>query len=262
MSSGTRAGCVLLTLTLGLSACESALDRVVEETSQQTYEIEPNGTLSIRNPSGSVLISGSDDATVTLKITKKAWSAEYLKETAARISAQPNSVSIETTFPPQKTWQYSHRSGSVDYVITLPRTIKIARLEMGNGDVSIEGMNADVRADLVNGGLVARNCFGNAQFSIANGDLSLLYEKWERSAFAADARVISGKTRASFPRKSSFHLLAETTNGNVSNHFSESEQQRSERGTRLNMSFGSAPQPEINLRTTHGDIEIVASKLN
>ncbi len=132
---------------------------------------------------------------------------------------------------------------------------------MGNGNVSIEGMRGDVRADVVNGVLAARNCFGNVQLSVAQGGLDLSYERWEKR-FTADAKIISGNARVFLPRTASFHLLAETPNGNVSNRFGESEGRKAEKATRVNMSIGSEPRPEITLRATNGDIEIAAAKFD
>jgi DUF4097 and DUF4098 domain-containing protein YvlB len=255
-------GAMLLVLGASLLSfsCGKTADRAVEQSSEQTYEIDPDGAFSFRNATGSIRIVGSDDPGMRIKITKKAWNMEQLNAIAARVSAQPKTVSIETSFPPQKTWRFSHRSGSVDYAVTLPRTVKISRLDLENGGVRIEGMRGDVRADLVNGELVARNCFGNVQLSVANGGLDLFYEKWQQRPFAVEARIIGGNARVSLPRAASFHLLAETAHGNVSNHFSRLEEQDSRKATRVNMSIGPEPRPEINVRVTNGDIEIAAAK--
>lgn len=242
--------------------CGKTADRAVEQTAEQTYEIDANGAFSFRNTTGSLRIVGSDEAGMKIKTTKKAWNAEQLNAIAAKVSVQSQSASIETSFPPQKTWRFSHRSGSVDYVITLPRTVKISRLDLENGDVRIEGMRGDVRADLVNGELDARNCFGDVQLSVANGSLNLYYEKWQQRPFTVEARIIGGNARIFLPRAASFHLLAETARGNVSNHFARPEEQDSRKATRVNMSIGPEPRPEINLHVTNGDIEIAAAKTN
>jgi DUF4097 and DUF4098 domain-containing protein YvlB len=242
--------------------CGRSSERAVEQTAEQTYEIDSTGTFGFRNSAGSVRIQGSDDAGMKIKTTKKAWSTEQLNAIAARVSVQTKSVSIETSFPPQKTWRFHHLSGSVDYVITLPRTVKISRLDLENGGILIEGMRGDVRADLVNGELVARNCFGNVQLSVANGGLDLFYEKWQQRPFVVEARIIGGNARIFLPRAASFHLLAETANGNVSNHFARPEEQDSRKATRVNMSIGPEPRTEINIRVTKGDIEIAAAKTN
>jgi hypothetical protein len=258
----SAASSLLIGGNLFLNSCTARVDRASEQSSEQTYEIGSSGSFAIRNPAGSVRIHGSDAVNMKIAIVKKAWDLEQLNGIASRISAEPNSVSVETSFPAQKTWRFSQRTGSVDYVIILPRTIKISRLEVGNGDVSIDEMRADARVDLVNGGLAAHNCSGNLQLSVANGDLDLVYDKFERSQFAAVARVISGKARTLLPRRTSFHFIGESAHGNVANLFSESEHQNVQKATRVNMSVGSEPWPEISIQSTSGDIEIAAANVN
>ena len=253
---------LVLILSLFSVGCGSSIEQAVEQTTEQTYEVDSTGTFGIRNAAGAVRIYGSDGPDMKVKTTRKAWSQEQLNGIAARVSVQTNAVSIETSFPALKTWRFSDRTGSVDYAITLPRILRIARLEVGNGEVLIEGMRGDVRADLVNGGLAARNCFGDVQLSVANGGLDLVYEKWQQRPFAVDSKIIAGNARVFLPRAGAFNVLAETTNGNVSNHFARPEEQDSKRATRVKMSIGADPRPEINIRATHGDIEIAAAGTN
>jgi hypothetical protein len=236
--------------------CRSSLERAVEQTTEETHPIDPAGTLSVRNPLGSIRICGSDDLEMKLKAIKKAWSASQLTGIDVKVSAQPGSISLETIFPPQKTWRFSTRSGAVDYVISVPRTIKILRLEIGNGDVLIEGMRGDMHANIVNGALAARNCFGNAELSVANGGLDLFYEKWEQRRFSVDARIIIGRVRAFLPRRASFHVVAETLNGNVTNTLADTGGRHPRRGTKVNMSVGEENGSDIVIRATDGNIEI------
>jgi DUF4097 and DUF4098 domain-containing protein YvlB len=251
---------MLLLLAFFVTGCGSSIDRAVEQTIEQTHQIEPKGTLSIRNAVGDVRIYGSDVAEMKLKATKKAWSTNQLKGIALRISDQLGSVSIETSLPRQKTWGFSDRSGAVDYAIIVPRTVKISRLDLGNGEVLIDGMRGDIRANLVNGGLTARNCFGNTQLSVANGGLDLFYEKWEQRRFAVDARIISGNARVFLPDKASFHVVAETINGTVANHFAPREESHPRRASKINVSIGPEPHSDISIRATDGDVEIAAAK--
>jgi DUF4097 and DUF4098 domain-containing protein YvlB len=255
--SAARASTVLvLASSLFSLGCRSSVEKEVEQTTEQTQPIDQAGTLSIRNLVGSVRIYGSDDSEMKLKTTKKAWSTSQLNAIDVKVSAQSGSISLETIFPPQKTWRFSTRSGAVDYAITLPRTIKISRLEIGNGDILIEGMRGDMSANLVNGALAARNCFGNAQLSVANGGLDLFYEKWEERRFSVEARIISGNARAFLPGQASFHVLAETINGNVANHLPETGGRHPRRATRVNMSVGAENSSGIIIRATNGNIEI------
>ncbi len=70
--------------------------------------------------------------------------------------------------------------------------------------------------------------------------------RWERAVF--------------LPRAAAFHVLAETANGNVSNHFARQEETGFPRATRVNMSIGPEPSPEVTIRATNGDIEIAAAQ--
>ena len=241
--------------------CGSSVEKAIEETTEQTKPIDPAGTLSIRNALGSVRIYGSEASEMKLSAVKKAWSPNQLKGIALTISGQSNALSIETTFPPRKAQAFSTHTGSVDLAITVPRTIKIVRLEIGNGDVLIEDMSGDFRANLVNGALATRNCFGNAQISVAQGGLDLFYDKWQPRRFSVEAKIISGNARALLPAGGSFHVVAEAPGGNVTNQF-EMTEKRPRRATRVNLSTGGESGPEIVIRATQGNIEIASTKPN
>jgi DUF4097 and DUF4098 domain-containing protein YvlB len=241
--------------------CRPSIERAVEQTTEETHAIDAGARLSVHNPLGSVRIYGSEDSDMKLKAVKKAWSTSQLKEIGVRVSTQSGSISVETNFPRQKTWLFSGRSGGVDYAINVPRTVKITRLEVGNGDVLIEGMRGDVRANLVNGSLTERNCFGNADLSVANGGLDLFYEKWEQGRFSVDARIISGNVRAFLPVKESFHLVAEAINGNVVNHLADTGKRPPRRATKVNLSVGADTGADIIIHATQGNIEIAPAKV-
>jgi hypothetical protein len=240
--------------------CGSSVEKAIEETTEQTKPIDPSGTLSIRNSLGSVRIYGSEGSEMKLSAVKRAWSPNQLKGIALTVSGQANALSIETTFPPRKSQPFSSHAGSVDLAITLPRTAKIARLEIGNGDVLIEDMRGDIRANLVNGALAARNCFGNAQISVAQGGLDLFYEKWQPKRFSVDAKIISGNARAFLPGQASFHVQAEAINGHIDNRLADSGDAKSNRATKVKLSVGAEDSPDIMIRASNGNIEIAPAK--
>jgi hypothetical protein len=250
---------LLISAGLLVSGCGSSVEKAIEETTEQTQAIDPVGTLSIRNSLGSVRIHGSEGSEMKLSAVKRAWSANQLKGIALTVSGQSNALSIETTFPPRKSQAFSSHTGSVDLAITLPRTAKIARLEIGNGDVLIEDMRGDFRANLVNGALAARNCFGNAQISVAQGGLDLFYEKWQPQRFSVEATIISGNARAFLPGQASFHLQAEAVNGHVANGLDPAEA-RSSRATKVKLLVGAEDSSDIRIRAINGNIEIAPAK--
>src|SRR6186713_832088 len=80
-----------------LIGCESSIDKLVEQTTEETYEVDSTGTFGFRNTAGAVRIYGSDDPKMKVRITRKAWSAEQLNGIAARVAVKTKAVSIETS---------------------------------------------------------------------------------------------------------------------------------------------------------------------
>ena len=96
-----------------------------------------------------------------MQATKRAYSQSRLDKIDIAVSAQPGSFSIETKFPPRPRWSFSDRSGKrLSYVVMIPQTATIARLELATGELFVEDMRGGpVRAQLGNGVLDVRNCF-------------------------------------------------------------------------------------------------------
>jgi hypothetical protein len=243
-------GCLLV-------GCGSPASQTIEETIEQTYQIEPTASVSISNVDGSIFLYGAESTEVSLQATKRAYSQERLNKIAINVSARPDSFSIETNFPPKPTWGLFDRSGAVDYVIVIPQTAKISRLELANGEVSVEGMRGEgANARLGRGWLSANNCFCNLHLAVGNGRLEMIYDWWEPGKFSVDAKIADGHARALLPSSASFHLLAEAAKGKIANDFAAQQQRNSSALNKIDMIIGPAPEAEIDIQATEGNITI------
>src|SRR5436309_14718165 len=85
-----------------LPGCRPAVDRTLEEMIDHVYPVEPTATLSVTNRDGSIRVyaAGGETRDVHVEAIKKAYSAERLKAISVQVSATPNSISIETIYPP------------------------------------------------------------------------------------------------------------------------------------------------------------------
>ncbi len=137
MNTGRSLRSVALLCAL-LSGCRESSEQPLEQTTEKIYAVDPTVNFSIRNHDGSIRIYASDKPEMRVQVIKKAYSADRLNKIAVDISVQPNSVSIETNFPPTPRWGFFDRSGTVDYTIIVPETCKITRVELINGEVSID----------------------------------------------------------------------------------------------------------------------------
>lgn len=242
-----------------LAGCSKEVERTGTEVLEQTYQVDAKARLTIRNLSGSISIRGADTAELKLQATKKAANEAHLKNININVAAEAGSVSISTSVLPQKKRSLRNGTSTVDYVLVVPRTIKIARVELDDGTVLIEGMEGeDVRANVVDGQLTVRNCCGNIHVAIAKGDLDLSYEDCARHSFVADAQVINGSAKISIPRDASFHVRAQTATGKIANDFADMVQVNSRLLQKIDLSVGSNARSQLAVRVTTGDITIAA----
>ena len=244
--------CVLL-------GCRPAVDRTVEEMIDHVYPVEPTATLSVSNRDGSIRVygTGSETRSVRVEAIKKAYSPERLKAISVRVSAQPNSISIETIYPPDSGAGFSDRSGTVDYVIVVPHTIRISKLELTNGEMQLDGIRSDeARAQLGNGRLFAHNCFGNLNLSLKTGNLAIVYEWWEEGEFSIHATIQDGNAFAYIPAEAAFHLIAHTATGKIANDFAEKEQRHAEPTNTVDMLVAGGSKTTFEFEAQDGNVKI------
>jgi hypothetical protein len=248
----------ILPLCALLSSCGKAVEQPLEQVSAKSCAVNRDADFSIRNVDGSIRIYGSDKPEMRMQATKAAYTAERLNKIVVDVSARPDAVSIETHFPPTATWGLSDRSGTVDYVIVIPATARVSRLELANGEVLVDSMEGkNVYAHLVNGRLFSHNCFGNLRLSVTNGGLELIYDWWERRRFSIDAQIANGNIRAFLPGNASLHLAAQAMNGKIGNDFAHKEQRTGSPVNNIDTTVGEQPAANMKLRAEHGNIRIV-----
>jgi hypothetical protein len=256
MSNVRFASAALVAFTL--CSCGVGEDRTLEEVSEQTYPLDRDATFSIQNRDGLIRIYGSNKPELTVQIIKKAYSADRLKQIAAKVSVQRALATIETIYPPTpKGWSISDRSGTVEYNIVLPQTCRIASLELANGEVLVEGMRGPgVNAKLTTGRILAHNCFGDLDLAVATGNVDLFFEWWEATKSSVVAEVTNGNVFAALPDDSAFTLVAETSNGKIATVFGENSVQQLGTGSRVQTTVGADSVSEIKIHAINGNIRI------
>lgn len=254
--SVAAASCLFLAVSL-LTACGSAVDSTLEQTIEQTYALDPTADISITNQDGSIRIYGSDVVEMKLQAIKKAYTTARLNGIAIHVAAQPNSIVIETKYPPKKAWPLSDRSGTVDYVLVVPQAAHISRLELENGEVLVEGMRgAKVKARLGSGRLFDHNSFADLDLTVISGNVVMIYDWWEQRKFSAEANVVSGNALAFLPSDAGFHLIAEASRGKIANDFAEKEQRDGGAVHKIDMRVGESSETEIKIHAADGNIRI------
>lgn len=251
---------IVAVLLLSLAGCGSESDRVLEETFERLYTIQPNTDISIQNGDGAVLVYGSNTNEMQVHATKKAYSRTRLKEIAVDVSVQPTSVSIKVKLPPKPTWALFDRSGTVDCTIVVPATTSISQLRLDAGEVFVDGMRGrSLRAWLGDGRMFAHNCFTDTNLVLQRGNLTITYDWWEHETFSVQAKIAQGNACAFLPSDAAFHLVAETRYGKIGSDFDDLPVARSTSAgpAKVDMLVHGGGKAAVKMRTANGDIKIV-----
>jgi len=261
----TRVAVLTVTAVLGLLllliGCHSKNEGPANEVIEQTYNVYADATVHIANVRGSIAIKGTDSFEVWMRAVKSAASAARLKDITVTVAAEPDDVSIKTAFLRGKKKPFLAGTIAVDYTLSVPRTARIARLDLDDGKVSIDGIqNADIRANVVDGQLAIRNCCGNTKVTVGNGALDLVYGLCVEPRFSAEAQVLNGNARIAIARGASLHVRGETPNGNITNQLAGAVELNGQSSQNIDMSVGAGARSDIMIRVTSGDIMIVAAE--
>src|SRR2546423_9282775 len=228
---------------------------LLEESVEQKYDVDADATLSVQNTDGSIRIYAANQAGISIQAIKKAYSAERLRGIVVDVKASQRSVAITTSFPPRKG-PLGDRSGTVDYIIVVPKTAKVAQLELVNGEVLVEGLRngGSAKAHLVNGWLAGHNCFGNLHLAVEAGRLDVAYDWWENHEFAIKASNTNGNIRAAFPSDAALNLSATATEGRIANGFESKKAGRADVIHSLAEVIGADAQAVVSLEARRGNI--------
>ncbi|HJW39135.1 MAG TPA: hypothetical protein VJ420_11010 [Candidatus Udaeobacter sp.] len=249
---------MLVALLPALAGCGAAADRTLEEAFEQVYTIEPTANVTLINSEGAVFVYGSSTNEMRVQAIKRAYTRERLKQIAVDVSIQPGSVAINTKFPPKPKWALFDRSGTVDYTIVVPATANLARLELGDGEVFVDGMRSQrVHARLGSGRMFAHNCFGNVALTLDRGTLTLVYDWWEPGTFSIQTNIAHGNAWAFLPADIVCHLVAETGHGKIGSDFEEPAQRGTKEITKIDMLIHGGGEAAVTMRAKDGDLRIV-----
>jgi hypothetical protein len=248
------------TLLISLGGCGRADDRVIEETFEHLYTIEPGTNITIQNGDGAVLVYGSNVNEMQVHAVKKAYSHARLTQIGIDVSIKPGSVSIITKFPPKPKWSLFDRSGTVDYTIVVPATVTISGLELDAGEILLDGMRGPMtHARLGEGRIFARNCFTNLDLAMGRGNVIISYDWWEEGKVSVDASVVQGNAWGYLDSNAAFHLLAKVEHGKISNDFKSAAVSGPASAAAMNIDtlVNGGGEVTIKFQVAEGNIKIV-----
>ena len=130
---------------------------------RQTYDLTPNGAVSIYNTSGYIRVTSWNENRVRVEAVKR---GEETGPVEVQVMPGPGRLDIRTIYP---------RPGgsrvSVDYDIKVPRGAAL-NAQTTNGEITINDLVARVTANSTNGPITVREVAGDAELTSTNGQIT------------------------------------------------------------------------------------------
>lgn len=220
--SATWLGALLGTLcalfALALQAHASDHRGSLTEEFHQTYPITANGRVELDNINGDVHISTWDRNEVKVDAIKSADWKEQLEQVRIEVDSGKDYLSIRTKYREHDDWGDRHRnSATVEYTLTVPRTIQLDEIKLINGSLDVNGVSGEVRASCINGRLEARDLAGRAKLATINGRLDARFA--QLAGKSVELNSVNGSVDLTIPSDSNAEVEASTVSGGIHNDF-------------------------------------------
>jgi len=258
----------ILAVCLALFLVPPALQAEHQEEFTKVLPLSSEGTFSLSNVNGSVVISTWTEEKVEIKALKKTKrSAENLEKVKIEVQSTGDSVSVDTIYPKK-----SNTGVTVRYDIKVPEGVNLDKVGTVNGRVCLTGPLGRVRASTVNGRMSAENASGDLSFSTTNGNVEAANIRGKIDAHTVNGSItlevgtveggIRAKTvnggitlRLASAESLDATLSAKTVNGAISVDFPISFQNLSKTRHKLEGQIGKGG-PEICVETVNGSIHL------
>jgi DUF4097 and DUF4098 domain-containing protein YvlB len=217
---GAILGTLAALLTLGLQAHASDHRGSLSEEFHQTYAMTPDGRVELDNINGDVHISSWDRNEVKVDAIKYADTKERLEEAKIEIDSGKDYLSIQTKYPHHDQgwhWGSHDNPASVEYTLTVPRTVRLDEIKLINGQLDVNGVSGEVRASCINGRLQAEGLAGRAKLSTINGHLEAKFG--QLAGKSVELNSVNGSVDLTIPSDSNAEVEASTISGGIHNDF-------------------------------------------
>jgi hypothetical protein len=253
---GAVLGIIFALLVLALGARASDRRGAFTEEFHQTYTLAADGRVELDNINGAVHISTWDQNEVKVDAVKSADSQERMGDARIEVDSSPGRLSIRTKYRDHDntfTWGSHNNPPSVEYTLTVPRTVRLDEIKLINGSLDITGVTGEVHASCINGRLEAHNVSGRSELSTINGHLDARFDQLPNSS--VELKSVNGSVELTIPSDSKAEIEASTVSGGIENDFGLHVNHHRFVGHDLRGELGSGG-PHIRLEDVNGRIEI------
>jgi DUF4097 and DUF4098 domain-containing protein YvlB len=245
-----RLACLAVAAAAATWACDvAAMGPQEHQQVNETRRLDPQGTFTLENTNGTVVIESWSESSVSIEAEKVAPESE-LDDLRVEIKGEGSRVDVTTRYP-RSGWGRSH--GHVDYRVKVPRDARV-EVETTNGAVKVLGAGGSVRATTTNGSVEVAEAGGDVEASTTNGSIRAGYRQ-SPSGGSQRLSTTNGSVTLTLPADASGEFSASTVNGGISTDFPLQVSGRFG-GRKLRGRLGDGPA-RFELSTVNGAVKIL-----
>lgn len=237
-------------LAVGMSPASADTESVTKK-----YELSPDASVSIQNVNGNITVVAWDGKDVKLEAEKSANSQEGLDGIRIVEKSTPKGLEISTELPKKRGWFGGTKNykAKVTYVLHVPPSIHLRKVESVNGSVSITGVQGGVNATTVNGTITSKQSNGSIELNTVNG--SVRCEAFTSSEEdSIEISTVNGSVELKLLATINGDLKVNTVNGSIKSDLPFSQTDVSGR-RKLRAQLGSGGVT-IDLETINGSVRL------
>jgi hypothetical protein len=159
---------VVLAILVGTALAGAAQAQAFEREFHQTFELNPDGTVSLINSSGYIRVTSWNEKNRVqvdaVKQTRREREEDW-SQVEIRVTSRPDRLEITTIYPRGRS-----NNTSVNYDLKVPRSAVLNSINSTSGDVTISGPVARVVARSTSGNVTATDVGGDANLSSTSGN--------------------------------------------------------------------------------------------
>ncbi len=204
--TGLLLAVLVLTVALVLPGC-IALDGIgatFTDTFEETYPVVAGARLDVQNQNGSITIVATDGNSIVVRAVKRTiyGKSEFDKIQIEVTKGDPFTVVTKVLRVPARV--------SVDYELSVPRSMLVRTVVTTNGPVEATGVQGRMELHTSNGSVTAQNIDGAVRAVTTNGNVTL-----RKVAAITGATTTNGNIECEVPALDGTAVDIHTTNGSV-----------------------------------------------
>jgi DUF4097 and DUF4098 domain-containing protein YvlB len=185
------AALAILLFTLTAGGAETGIVYAQEEQEEEfsrSFDIGPDGSLTLANISGEIVVKGSSEGQVQIEAFKRVHRARsdedarrQLERVRIEVSHTGNRVRVHTRYGERHERHHGDTHVSVDFEVTVPYGTEVS-VKSVSGDVDVEDVKGELQAESVSGEVTVSNAERLVRAKSVSGNVEVVSATSERDA--------------------------------------------------------------------------------